>query len=484
MPHYPGHLIIGVAAFAATLLISTLTPNRLVRRKLTLSLFLFGGYVLLHPVLLARPDLSTPGSEIDQQLRAIEHLVLAAGFINIFVLALLNPFTVDRVPDRFPSILQDAIVIGLLVIVATFVFKDKLLTTSAVGAVVVGFALQETLGNAFAGLAIQTEKPFRVGEWIRVGEFEGRVTEITWRATKLRTKAGNFVIVPNNTMAREAITNYSEPLVPTRLEVDVGVSYGSPPNEVKDAIRDALMQVPSVLTLPPPDVLLHSFDASSIGYRARFWVEDYERDEQIRDQVRTAIYYGFGRRNIEIPYPIQVEYGREWPEPDPAARAREREDVLSRVDLFARLSAEQRAEIAASTVTHRFGDGEAIVRQGMPGQSLFVVCSGTVAVVIEPGAREVATIERGGYFGEMSLLTGDARTATVVARGDTVVLELDADVFRSLGAADPQAVEQVAVAAIARRAELEQARDAARAAAIVGGSASLLARVKKFLRLR
>jgi hypothetical protein len=292
------------------------------------------------------------------------------------------------------------------------------------------------------------------------------------------------VIVPNNTMAREAITNYSEPLVPTRLEVDVGVSYGSPPNEVKDAIRDALMQVPSVLTLPPPDVLLHSFDASSIGYRARFWVEDYERDEQIRDQVRTAIYYGFGRRNIEIPYPIQVEYGREWPEPDPAARAREREDVLARVDLFARLSTEQRAEIAASTVTHRFGDGEAIVRQGMPGQSLFVVCSGTVAVVIEPGAREVATIERGGYFGEMSLLTGDARTATVVARGDTVVLELDADVFRSLGAADPQAVEQVAVAAIARRAELEQARDAARAAAIVGGSASLLARVKKFLRLR
>ena len=93
MPHYPGHLIIGVAAFAATLLISTLTPNRLVRRKLTLSLFLLGCYILLHPVLLARPDLSTAGSEIDQQIRAIEHLLLAAAIINIFVLALLNPLT-------------------------------------------------------------------------------------------------------------------------------------------------------------------------------------------------------------------------------------------------------------------------------------------------------------------------------------------------------------------------------------------------------
>ena len=90
---------------------------------------------------------------------------------------------------------------------------------------VVGFALQDTLGNAFAGLAIQIEKPFRVGHWIRVGDFEGHVAEVTWRATKLRTKAGNFVIVPNNIIAKEAITNYSEPTVPTRLEVEVGVSY-------------------------------------------------------------------------------------------------------------------------------------------------------------------------------------------------------------------------------------------------------------------
>jgi len=230
-------------------------------------------------------------------------------------------------------------------------------------------------------------------------------------------------------------------------------------------------------------VLLHSFDASSIGYRARFWVEDFEHDEQIRDQVRTAIYYGFGRRNIEIPYPIQVEYGREWPEPDPAAQVRDREGVLAHVDLFARLSDEQRREIAAATKTHRFGDGEAIVRQGLPGQSMFVVSAGAVAVVIEPGNRQVAKIERGGYFGEMSLLTGDARTATVIALGDTVVLELDADVFRNLGAVDPQAVEQIAVAAIARRVQLDQARDAARAAAVTGSPASLLGRVKRFLGL-
>ena len=130
-------------------------------------------------------------------------------------------------------------VIGLLVLIATFVFQDKLLTTSAVGAVVVGFALQDTLGNAFAGLGIQSEKPFRVGHWIRVGDFEGRVAEVTWRATKLRTKAGNFVIVPNNIVAKDAITNYSEPAVPTRLEIEVGASYLSTPADVKAAALEA-----------------------------------------------------------------------------------------------------------------------------------------------------------------------------------------------------------------------------------------------------
>ena len=141
--------------------------------------------------------------------------------------------------------------IGMLLIVATFAFQEQLLTTSAVGAVVVGFALQDTLGNAFAGLAIQSERPFKVGHWIKVGDFEGRVAEITWRATKLRTKAGNFVIVPNNIVAKEAITNYSEPAAPTRLDLEVGVSYSSSPLQSSSAMVDAMAQVPHVLQTPP-----------------------------------------------------------------------------------------------------------------------------------------------------------------------------------------------------------------------------------------
>jgi small-conductance mechanosensitive channel/CRP-like cAMP-binding protein len=476
----------GVAALAATLFVWSLTVNRLVKRKLKLSIFLLTAYVALHVVLLVRPDLfGAPLSPADlgSPIRPFERLALTASVINLLVIALINPLRTDRVRERFPAIVQDAIVIAVLLVVATFVFKEQLLTTSAVGAVVVGFALQDTLGNAFAGLALQSERPFSVGHWIRVGEFEGRVAEITWRATKLRTKAGNFIVVPNNIIAKEAITNYSEPVLPTRLQIEVGASYAASPAAVKEAMLEAMSHSEYVLKAPAPDVLLGSFDASSINYQARFWVNDYEVDELAKDQVRVAIYYAFNRRGIEIPFPIQVEYSREWPAADAAALHSDRERILRAVDLFASLDDKQRAQIAAATVVKTFGDGEAIVRQGEPGGSMYVLASGKVSVVIEPDRRQVATIEKGGYFGEMSLLTGEPRSATVVARGETVVLELNADVFRSLGVESPHAIEAVGLAAVARRAELDRVRAAGKGA-VADAPETLIARMKKFLRLR
>ncbi len=104
----------------------------------------------------------------------------------------INPLRADRISDRFPNIVQDSLIVGMFFVIATVVFKETILTASAVSAVVVGFALQDTLGNAFAGLAIQVEKPFRVGNWIKVGDFEGKVSQVTWRATKLLHARGHL----------------------------------------------------------------------------------------------------------------------------------------------------------------------------------------------------------------------------------------------------------------------------------------------------
>ena len=301
------------------------------------------------------------GASLDQDLRdsltSIGRLAFAAALINALVVSFINPLRADRVPDRFPTILQDFIVIGLLLVVATFVFHDKLVTTSAVSAVVIGFALQDTLGNAFAGLAIQSERPFNVGHWIRVGDFEGRVAEVTWRATKLRTKSGNFVILPNNIVSKEAITNYSEPVAPTRLDVEVGASYLHAAERGQGRHRRSAVQRPARAEGSGAGrAARRTSDDSAITYRARFWVEDYERDEAARDEVRTAIYYAFQRHGIEIPWPIQVQYEKDWAETDPDTQLQERDRLLAGVDFFAALTAEQRREIASLTTSRVYGE--------------------------------------------------------------------------------------------------------------------------------
>ena len=479
----PYSIIVGAAAFVLLLGVRTASANRLIRRKLTLSLVLFGAFVALS---LARLYFINPADasqkDLASRLESIARLVFALGSINALVALLLNPFRVDRVPDYFPTIVQDAIVIGAFLLTGIFLLGEKWLTLSAVGGFVIGFALQDTLGNLFSGLAIQVEKPFRVGHWIVVGSYEGIVTEITWRATRLRTKAGNSIILPNNFLSKEPITNYSEPTGPTRLFVEVGASYETPPNEVKAVILQALGGLDLLLDTPAPTVGVADFGASAIVYRVKFWITDYADDDRAREQVRTAIYYALKRRHIEIPYPMQVQYERVEAPSRSDDRVGELDRLVASIDVFAPLSDTDRAALVAASSERLYGAGEAIVRQGQPGDSMFVVCRGEVRVTLEPSGQEVARIAAGGYFGEMSLLTGEGRTATVSAVDDAVVLEITADTFRRLAMVQPVVIEQISLEVAARREGLERSREVAAVATVIPEARrSFLTRVQKFL---
>lgn len=470
-------IIAGVVALAITLALLVAISSRYIRARLQFSAWLLLAFLALELVITQEiGDLDV--------LAGLARLVFVLALINLLITLLANPWRVDRPSDRFPAIVQDVTLIGLFTIVATVLMKEQLLTTSAVGAVVVGFALQDTLGNLFSGLAIQIEKPFRVGHWIAVGDREGQVQEITWRATKLRTKAGQFLVVPNGIISKEAILNYSEPTIPTRVEVEVGASYATPPNDVKAAVHEALENSPLVLSTPPSFVSLHEFGGSAINYRVHFWIGDYAVDQQARDQVRTNLWYTFRRRNIEIPWPIQVHYERE------ELPLRSEGDVLSAaarlgaIDLFATLPAEARLALSRTAQEHIFAAGEAIVREGASGTSMYIVLSGRARVVLEPSGQEVAVIESGGFFGEMSMLTGDPRTATVRAVDDVRVLEIPADRFREVAIERPGLAEHISGVITARRTELDEARAAAATTMTVAAAPrTLFTRIQKFLRL-
>jgi CRP-like cAMP-binding protein len=352
-----------------------------------------------------------------------------------------------------------------------------------VGAVVIGFALQDTLGNLFAGLAIQIEKPFRVGHWVNVAGKDGMVSEVTWRATKIRTKTGNFVIVPNSALARDTITNYSEPIPETRIEVDIGASYDTPPNRVKATILEAIKNEPLLAGSRQPEVLLADFAASAVTYRVRVWTSNFALDEVICDRIRTAVYYAFRRAGIVIPYPIQVEMFRE----DMAAAApdsKTTERLLETVRIFETLPAAERAHLAAAARDALYAAGESIVREGDAGSSMFVVARGEMVVTVDPSAHEVARLGPGDFFGEMSLLTGAPRTASVTAVTDVEVLEITLDAFRQFVLANPAAVERIGSAVADRAAALEEHRVAG-VAIPAGGEESqkFLARVRRFLGL-
>lgn len=416
-------------------------------------------------------------------LSGIARLVLVLAIVNATVALAANKWRDDRPSDRFPGIVQDATVLALFMAIGTMLLREQLLATSAVGAVVLGFALQDTLGNLFAGLAIQIEKPFRVGHWIQVGEREGQVHEITWRATKLRTKAGQFLVVPNSVIGKEPVLNFSEPTAPTRVEVEVGASYSTPPNDVKRAIHEAVANAPLAMRTPDPQIVIKAFGASSIDYLALFWIADYATDRLARDQVRTNIWYTFRRYNIEIPWPIQIQYERDEEPLRTDAHVAAAADRLGSVDLFATLPLEARQHLAAAARHHLFADGEAMVRQDAAGDSMFVLMSGSARVSLEPSGHEVAVIPAGGFFGEMSMLTGDRRTATVRAIDDVLALELSAADFRGLAVANPALLDHISGVVTARRQGLDDARATAAAAVVPETKQTFLARMRQFLRV-
>jgi small-conductance mechanosensitive channel/CRP-like cAMP-binding protein len=468
-----GFVLLGLAAG-----VRLVTTNRVVKSRVRLTIASALVFVGINAA-LASPGLLQGDSRT--LAVSIGQLVFAYALIQFLVLVLVNPLRADRVPERFPTIIQDVTVLTVFALVATLVLQEKFLTTSAVGAVVAGLALQDTLGNFVSGLAIQVEKPFRLGHWIRLAEWEGEVSEITWRAVKVRTRDGNEVIIPNGELAKSALVNYSEPASPTRVFVEVGASYDDAPNTVREVMLEAMRREPLVLKVPPPHVHLVEFAGSSVNYRGYFWVERLPQDELAKDRVRTAIYYAFKRHGISIPFPIQVQYNAEAAPAGPSDADRQRwEKLLASTDLFGLLAEGERHQLVAESRVHVFGDGEAIVRQEEPAESAYVVCDGRVRVTLDPGNVELAVLNAGAYFGEMSLLTGDARTATVRSVGDCRVLEITAGQFRRVIMENPPLLESIGVAVAKRRAEIAQARSATAGQLAVESATSLVARVRRF----
>jgi CRP-like cAMP-binding protein len=240
---------------------------------------------------------------------------------------------------------------------------------------------------------------------------------------------------------------------------------------------------PLVMRAPEPQVVIKGFGASAIDYLAQFWIEDYAIDRTARDQVRTNLWYTFRRYNIEIPYPIQIQFDRTEQPIRTERHVAIAAGHLAGVSLFKTLTDDARAALARNAREHLFAAGEAIVRQDEEGDSMFVLMKGRARVLLEPSGQEVAVIPAGGFFGEMSLLTGDRRSASVKAIDDLEVLEISAREFRELALANPGLLEHISTVISERRTGLDDARTHAAAVPASEAKQNFVARVRRFLSL-
>lgn len=355
-----------------------------------------------------------------------------------------------------PKLMRD--LIGFVVLFVAIVWAghgilgfeySKFLLPSAVVSAVLGFALQDVLKNVFAGLSLQNEAPFETGDWLLMDGQPRQVLEMSWRSTRLRDNLGHEFSVPNSDLAAAHLENLGTGNPPMGFEVEVGVVYDAPPREVKDAIERAARLAPVVAAEPPPIGLLTSFGESGVVYRLRFWSSQVHGVARMLDQVRTRVWYELKRSGFAIAFPVRVvEHSsqRDLAEESLAERRARADARFAKVAVLAALPAEARQRLSAGAPLLHFDDGEALVREGEKGDSLLVIERGRVRISksgVDIGASTVAlaTLGEGDCFGEMSLLTGAPRSATVVAEGAVDVFVLDRRALTPLLREDPSLAE-------------------------------------------
>lgn len=349
-----------------------------------------------------------------------------------------------------PRILEDIVVIGGYVVWGLVrlsyagVELSSIVATSAVITAVIAFAMQDTLGNILGGLALQLDDSLEIGDWVRLDDVSGRVVDIQWRFTALLTRNGERVVVPNAQLMKGKFTvvGKRQPGVAGwRRWVWFAIDYNVAPSAVIEAAERAVgdAEIPNVAPEPPPSCVAMEFAPGAVRYALRYWLTDPADDDGTDSAVRRHLLATVQRHGWRIALPDQqLHLVQDSDAHREAAWQREvarRLKVLAGIDLFATLEEGERRRIAERLSFAPFARGDVMTRQGAAAHWLYIVASGQADVYWEaPGGerRLLTPLPAGSVFGEMGLLTGAPRSATVVAATDVECYRLDKAAFEGI----------------------------------------------------
>jgi len=421
----------------------------------------------------------------DPRIASVASFAFAALAVVSIVIAALFRGLLPRVGFMPPRIMLDLMTMIGIVVVFIAVGRRAgfsvagLITTSAVLTAVIGFSLQDTLGNVMGGLAVQLDKSIAVGDWVSLGpgQTTGRVSEIHWRYTAIETRDWDTVIVPNGMLVKSQITilgrRTGKPVM-TRRHITFFVDFRWSPTEVIEAVETALRKDPvqRMAIDPAPHVLMIGVRDSYVQYDVRYWLTDLLVDDPTDSAVRVRIWFALRRAGIPMAIPASTVFvTHDTPERDARKADRELErrmQALMKVDLFSGLTPSLQHALAEQLEYTPFAAGEAVTREGDHDDGLYMIVEGEAIVRIGGGSndssgilgpRDVARLTPGQFFGEMSLMTGEVRTATVIAMTNLICYRMNKSAFEHILRETPAIADQIAEVLVMRRTALSALRD-------------------------
>ena len=361
-----------------------------------------------------------------------------------------------NVPLLLRQIISFALYVFLFGVAISAIFKTQVTTLVASGTVlaaVLGLALQDTLGNLFSGISVHVEQTFEVGDVIRSGDVMGVVEAMNWRATRLRTFNNNIVVIPNSVVSHERVEVFPKRNLNSRI-VTVSAPYDQPPAKVIRVLEQAAGNITNVAKEIPCLARVGGFGESAIVYEVKYWTRSYQHRDSIDAEIRRAVWYAFKRNGIPIPFPIRTLHRHHAASEEGGITPEAIGERLEAVDILAPLSPEERAQLARGTRVLHYSRGETILGYGEQGQSMYVVHDGTVSVRApsSEGFVEVAQLGPGNIFGEMALLTGESRTADVIAIEDVTALQIRKNVMQPLLLENPELAAALSIRIMERQA--------------------------------
>jgi len=348
------------------------------------------------------------------------------------------------------------------------------------------------------GMALQMERAISAGDWIRVDNQEGMVKEIRWRHTAIETRNWDTIVITNSALMKSQVTVLGRRTGQPRQHrqwVYFNVDFRYSPAQVIDIVETALCAEPiaNVAISPAPNCVLMDFKESYCSYAVRYWLTDMAVDDPTNSVVRTRIYFALKRADISLSIPAHALFVTEQQERTERKRTAEiknRVHALKHVELFHSLTDEELRELAPHLRAAPFVRGEVMTRQGAEAHWLYIMTKGDAEVRFSLDGRlneHVATLHTGDFFGERGMMTGERRSADVIALTDVECYRVDKESFNNILRKRPEIAEDISQVLARRRVELEAAQenlnDEAKRARMRSHQGALLQRIRSFFAL-